>query len=215
MFCMNGVVHEQNEWIWGVERLGEDDGVVMDSLDVITCCTISKEHVIRSYILRTRTVPVRAPKIDKYTICSQASGCCEKTMFFQHYSAPPHYANCIPTYLNKKCTNNWIGRDGLVAWPIHSFDLTPCDIFCGVLSNQRNILYAQAPWKRRKNGVRAEILQMSQDSLTNVWDNTKLRLNYKMKVKGGQFKSSIDSYNLFVLLILLLWLNFNGSSNTK
>jgi len=48
-------------------------------------------------------------------------------MYFQHDGAPPHYTRNVRNYLNESFPNRWLGRDGPVAWPPWSPDLTPVD----------------------------------------------------------------------------------------
>ena len=50
-------------------------------------------------------------------------------MWMQHDSAPPYYALCPRQVMNGIFDEKWIGRDGPVAWPPCSPDLTSPDYF--------------------------------------------------------------------------------------
>ena len=46
---------------------------------------------------------------------------------FQKAGAPPHFALCVPAYLNETFPNRWIGRAALRMWAARSPDLTSFD----------------------------------------------------------------------------------------
>lgn len=50
-------------------------------------------------------------------------------VIFQQDGAPAHHALLVRTYLDLVFPNRWIGRNGPVAWPPRSPDLTPLDFF--------------------------------------------------------------------------------------
>ena len=43
--------------------------------------------------------------------------------------APPHWGLVVREFLDQTFPNRWIGRDGPIAWPPRSPDLTPLDFF--------------------------------------------------------------------------------------
>ncbi|KZC08938.1 hypothetical protein WN55_00288 [Dufourea novaeangliae] len=64
-------------------------------------------------------------------------------MWLQHDGCPAHYARRVRDALNELYPNKWIGRGGLVSWPLCSPDLTPLDYFLwGVL---KNAVYQEVP----------------------------------------------------------------------
>lgn len=52
-----------------------------------------------------------------------------RRMWFQHDGAPAHNAVNARQHLNEVFGNRWIGRNGPVAWPARSPDLTPLDFY--------------------------------------------------------------------------------------
>ena len=50
-------------------------------------------------------------------------------MWFQHDGAPAHNTANARRHLNEVFGNRWIGRNGPVAWPARSTDLTPLDFY--------------------------------------------------------------------------------------
>lgn len=52
-----------------------------------------------------------------------------RNMWFQHDGAPAHNSQQVRNYLNATFQDKWIGREGPVAWPARSPDLSPLDFF--------------------------------------------------------------------------------------
>lgn len=52
-----------------------------------------------------------------------------RNMWFQHDGAPAHNARNARQHLTETFGNRWIGRNGPIAWPARSPDLTPLDFF--------------------------------------------------------------------------------------
>lgn len=50
-------------------------------------------------------------------------------LVFQQDGAPPHSTNAVKDFLNATFRHPWIGRNGPIAWPPRSPDLTPMDFF--------------------------------------------------------------------------------------
>lgn len=65
------------------------------------------------------------------------------------------------------------------------------------------------------NRIRAAICGITPDGLTNVWNNTKLKLNYVMEVAGGLIENAMDYYIFFVFLLALLTMTLDESLGTK
>jgi hypothetical protein len=54
----------------------------------------------------------------------------QPNVFFQQDGGTsPHWGLTVREYLNKTFPNRWIGRDGPIAWPPRSPDITPLDFF--------------------------------------------------------------------------------------
>ncbi|KMQ93088.1 transposable element tc3 transposase [Lasius niger] len=53
-------------------------------------------------------------------------------MWIQQDGTPPHFARIVTNILYLTYGQRWIGRDGYVAWPPRSPDLTTPDFFWGV-----------------------------------------------------------------------------------
>ena len=52
-----------------------------------------------------------------------------RVMWYQHDGAPSHYYAGARNVLDRQFPNRWIGRNGPVAWPARSPDMTPLDFF--------------------------------------------------------------------------------------
>lgn len=60
-----------------------------------------------------------------------------RTMYLQMDGCPAHYALDVRGFLNASYANRWIGRQGPVAWPARSPDMTPLDYFLWGTMKQR------------------------------------------------------------------------------
>jgi hypothetical protein len=56
---------------------------------------------------------------------------------FQQDGAPPHWSLHVRALPNQLYPSRWLGRDGPIAWPPRSPDLTPPDFFYGAMSRTR------------------------------------------------------------------------------
>lgn len=50
-------------------------------------------------------------------------------LFYQQDGAPAHYGHIVTDWLNENYPRRWIGRNGPIAWPPRSPDLTPLDFY--------------------------------------------------------------------------------------
>lgn len=99
----------------------------------------------------------------------------------------PSYNSCKPQTSKQL---NWEGGTSCLA---------STDFQCERLSflfvgsyQMKNISQLRGSHGRVKNRIRNEICQTSQEILTKFQDNTKLRLNYKMKVDSGYIEINLD-----------------------
>ncbi|KAG8227213.1 hypothetical protein J437_LFUL003419 [Ladona fulva] len=58
---------------------------------------------------------------------------------YQQDGAPPHFHNEVKLYFNEHLPRHWIGRRGLMEWPLRSPVLTPMDFF--LWGNMRDNVY--------------------------------------------------------------------------
>jgi hypothetical protein len=63
-----------------------------------------------------------------------------RRMWFQQDGAPAHYHIDVRNYLDAQFPNRWIGRNGPVAWPPRSPDMTPLDFF--FWGHMKSLVYA-------------------------------------------------------------------------
>ena len=139
MFRLNGHVNTQNVRIWGTERPTEGNQVPVYSSGVMAWCGITKEKVIGPYWVEGGTVTGDSYKFMLSRKVFPALRRLEREYVFQQDGAGPHRASSVRAYLNRKCDNHWIGRQGPIDWPARSPDLSPCDFFCGDTSKERCI----------------------------------------------------------------------------
>jgi hypothetical protein len=53
----------------------------------------------------------------------------QPTVIFQQDGAPSLWGRIVRDYLDATFPNRWLGRDGPLAWPPRSPDITPLDFF--------------------------------------------------------------------------------------
>jgi hypothetical protein len=64
------------------------------------------------------------PCLQIFTSCNL-----QPTVIFQQDGAPPHWGRIVRDCLDATFPNRWLGRDGSLAWPPRSPDITPLDFF--------------------------------------------------------------------------------------
>ena len=96
------------------------------------------------------------------------------------YGAPAHIDNTVKEYLSRKLSSNWISR-GPIDWPARSPDLTPLDFFLwgyekdNVRSERIEFL------EHRKTSFCQAISSIDTATLSNVWKNINIRINYVVR----------------------------------
>lgn len=126
---MNGVVNKQNVRTWDAERPNEHKMVVINNPGVMTWVAASKDLIMGSYIFNNVKITGERYRTMLIHFAFPRFRLLHQDYMFQRESAPPHFANRVRDYLIIECPNNWIGKGGLVSWPLGSSNLTPCDFF--------------------------------------------------------------------------------------
>ena len=102
-----------------------------------------------------------------------------QNMWFMHDGAPPHFERHVVNYLNVEYNNQWIGRNGPVAWPARSPDLNPLDFY--FWGHMRTLIYGTIPENRDDlvNRIMNSANQIRNDPhiLQSVQQNVIRRLN--------------------------------------
>lgn len=77
----------------------------------------------------------------------------------------------------------------MVCWSLRSPDLTPCDFFSWGHLKLKIYSTPVNSTKELKRRIVAEVRGIIEEPLKKVWDNTKLRLNFIMKVEEDILKT--------------------------
>uniref|UniRef100_V5GU21 Transposable element Tc3 transposase n=1 Tax=Anoplophora glabripennis TaxID=217634 RepID=V5GU21_ANOGL len=77
-----------------------------------------------------------------------------QNMWLLQDGAPPHFRRDVREFLDNTFPNRWIGRNGPVAWPPRSPDLTPCDFF--LWGYMKNLVFKTPVNTREEMIVRIE-----------------------------------------------------------
>ena len=185
-------MNTQNARIWGTERPTEGNQVPVNSTGIMFWCGISKDRIIGPFEIESGNVTgdtYRNLLIRKVFPRLQTQ---RSDFVFQQDGAPPHRAKRVRAYLNRKCSNYWIGRQGPVDWPARSPDLTPCDFFLWGHIKAKVYATPVPNMEELRRRIKLECRRVRPETLAKVWDNLKLRLNYLTKVNGGHIESLIS-----------------------
>jgi hypothetical protein len=125
-FHMNGIVNRHNCRIWGSQPPQKIIEHQRGTPKVNMWCGMMKYRII--FQEGTVTSHSYLDMLEHYAVPHLP---CDA--WFQQDGAPPHFGNTVRQFLNERLPNKWIGRDGFLAWPPRSPDLTPLDFFLGVM----------------------------------------------------------------------------------
>ena len=192
IFRLNGHVNTQNARIWGTERPTEGNQVPVHSQSVMFWCGISKEKIIGPYEIESTTVTGESYRNLLIRKVFPALTTLQNDFVFQQDGASPHRAARVRAYLNRKCNNYWIGRQGPVDWPARSPDLTPCDFFLWGYIKEKVYATPVSSLEELRNRIKDVCRRITPEILAKVWDNLKLRLNHLSRVDGGHIESFIS-----------------------
>ena len=192
IFRVNGHVNTQNARIWATERPTEGNQVPVRSPGIMFWCGVSKERIIGPYEIKDGNVTGESYRNLLIRKVFPRLASLRTDFVFQQDGASPHRATRVRAYLNRKCNNYWIGRQGPVDWPARSPDLTPCDFF--LWGHVKAKVYATpvTSVEELSRRVTSACRSIRPETLAKVWDNIKLRLNYLSKVNGGHIENLIS-----------------------
>ncbi|KAE8747084.1 hypothetical protein FOCC_FOCC006222 [Frankliniella occidentalis] len=108
--------------------------------------------------------------------------------WFQQDGAPPHWLLAVRAHLNQVYPQRWIGRDGPVAWPARSPDLTPPDFF--LWGHVKNVVYETKPdtEEELRDRIEAAFRAVTPATLVRVQRQAVLRARHCIDVNGGLFE---------------------------
>lgn len=109
---------------------------------------------------------------------------------WQQDGAPPHWALSVRAYLREQFGENWIGRDGPIAWPPRSPDLTPCDFF--LWGHLKDLVFRTMP--KTLPDLRQQIVtcsrQITQEMCQNACRSVTNRLRICVNKEGAQVSTT-------------------------
>lgn len=116
-----------------------------------------------------------------------------RRMFFQQDGAPPHFARIVRRFLDERYPNRWIGREGPIAWPPRSPDLTSLDFYLwGYL---KGVVFEEGPTTREdmENRIRRACEAIPRNVLLSTVAHFQRRLNYCMNANGETFENHLNN----------------------
>ena len=133
IFYTNGMTCQQNSRMWAAENphwIREDNNQYRQL--VLVWCGIHNRKIYGPYIFDGNvTGAVYLEMLKNYVgdILHNMPLAERRDFWFQQDGAPAHYANIVTAWLNATFANRWIDRNGAIAWPPRSPDLSACDFF--------------------------------------------------------------------------------------
>jgi len=116
-----------------------------------------------------------------------------RRIFFQQDGASPYFARIVRRFLDERYPNRWIGREGLIAWPPRSPDLTSIDFYLwGYL---KGVVFEEEPTTREdmENRIRRACEAIPRNVLLSTVAHFQRRLNYCMNANGETFENLLNS----------------------
>jgi hypothetical protein len=104
-------------------------------------------------------------------LCLQVFNSCnlQPTAIFQQDGAPPHWGRIVRDYLDATFPNRWLGRDGPLAWPPQSPDITPLDSFLWGYVKDKVYATKVTVVEDLKTGIRDVITTINRGMLARTW----------------------------------------------
>lgn len=176
-FFQSGCINRHNVRIWGTRKPTETLKMRRNSPKVNVWCALTTERVIGPFFFAESTVTATTylDMLEHYAV-PQIKHLQREHLFFQQDGAPPHWGLEVREFLDQEFPNRWIGRDGPIAWPPRSPDLTPLDFFfwgyvkdCVFNTPVRDLNHLKQKIHEAVDSVTAQMLR-------NTWRNLRRRL---------------------------------------
>lgn len=190
-FWLNGFVNKQNCRYWSETNPQVVHERPLHPLKITVWCGLWSGGIIGPYFFRNdagQTVTVNGQRyndllrdffIPKYDEIG------DDDLYFQQDGAPPHISNDNMTLLRDKFGDSLISRNGPIAWPPRSCDLTPLDFFLwGYVKSQ---VYSNSPEtiEDLEDNITRCIEAIPQEMLGRVMENWVKRIQICKRARGG------------------------------
>lgn len=194
-FHLSGKVNRHNVRIWGLQNPHTALQHERDSAKINVFCAISLTKVYGPFFFAERTVSGIAylDMLEQWLFPQLMED--SQDFIFQQDGAPPHWHLDVRQFLNRSLPQRWIGRSGnedlsVLAWPPRSPDLTPNDFFLwGYVKQAVYVPPLPTTLADLRNRVTAAVHSVTQDMLSNVWDEFGYRLDICRALQGGHFEN--------------------------
>ena len=109
----------------------------------------------------------------------------QPNIIFQQDGALPHWGLIVRAALDAHFLGRWIGRDGPIAWPPHSPDITPLDFF--LWGYVKDIVFRTkvTGLQDLKTRIQAAVATVTPDMLARTWQEIDYRLDILRATNGA------------------------------
>lgn len=188
-FSLNGTVSSHNAHIYGYENPHKYQEIPLKSPSVTVWASMSINGIIGPYFFdgtvdgnnyENMLANYLIPTLKRRRICSST--------VFQQDGAPPHWSLRVRNLLNQTFKDRWIGRNGPIAWPARSPDLTPLDYF--LWGYVKELVYSREPKTIAdlKRVISEALESLTQQLCQNTFKNLEKRLRLCVKQNGAHFE---------------------------
>lgn len=187
-FHVSGLVNRHNVRIWGSENPHVTRELTRDSPKVNVWCGLMHNKVIGPFFFCEKTITAHiyldvlrayvVPQLEEY----------QPLVLFQQDGAPPHWGLVVREFLDQTFPNRWIGRDGPIAWPPRSPDITPLDFF--MWGYVKDIVYRTEvrDIDNLKQRITEAIATINVGMLERTWREIEYRLDVLRATNGAHIE---------------------------
>ena len=111
-----------------------------------------------------------------------------KNMWFQQDGASPHWALAVRAKLTQMFKEKWIGREGPIAWPARSPDLSKLDSFFWGFMKERIYLTPSNNFNELRYRIQEAADAVTPEMLERVNENFIKRCRACIQANGGKFE---------------------------
>jgi hypothetical protein len=102
--------------------------------------------------------------------------------------APSHWGTIARDCLDATFPNRWLGRDGPLAWPPRSPDITPLDFFLWGYVKDKVYVTKVTGVEDMKTRIRDAITIINRGMLVRTWEDLEFRLDFLRATQGAHIE---------------------------
>jgi hypothetical protein len=188
IFHVSGKVNLHNVRIWGSENPHHVIEHIRGSPKVSVCCGLMFSLIIGPFFFAESTV-TKETHLDmlQQFVVPQVEDL-QPTVIFRQDGAPPHWGRIVRDCLDVTFPNRWPGRDGPLAWPPRSPDITPLDLFLWGYVKDKVYATKVTGVEDLKIRIRDVITTINRGMVARTWEELEFRLDVLRATQGAHIE---------------------------